>query len=91
MLLSLLAAKEMSMTVMHLDALVLARSGFHHSVNYRSATLFGTVKNVEDPIEKDAGLNAVILDPDDYLISLFEPVFEDKDQQSGGYHGFTPA
>jgi hypothetical protein len=56
MLLSLLAAKEMSMTVMHLDALVLARSGFHHSVNYRSATLFGTVKNVEDPTEKDAGL-----------------------------------
>ncbi|QTD37365.1 pyridoxamine 5'-phosphate oxidase family protein [Polaribacter batillariae] len=44
MLTSLLEAKEMSMTVMHLDALVLARSGFHHSVNYRSATLFGTCK-----------------------------------------------
>jgi uncharacterized protein len=42
--------------VMHLDALVLARSGFHHSVNYRSATLFGTVKKVEDPTEKTAGL-----------------------------------
>jgi len=56
MLLALLEAKEMSMTVMHLDALVLARSGFHHSVNYRSATLFGSVRNVEDPEEKDAGL-----------------------------------
>jgi len=56
MLLSLLEAKEMSMTVMHLDALVLARSGFHHSVNYRSAILFGTVKKVEDPAEKNAGL-----------------------------------
>lgn len=56
MLLSLLATKEVSMTVMHLDALVLARSGFHHSVNYRSATLFGTVRNVEDPIKKNAGL-----------------------------------
>jgi lactoylglutathione lyase len=44
-----------------------------------------------DIIEKDAGKNAVILDPDDYLISLFEPIFEDKDQQTSGYHGFTPA
>ena len=44
-----------------------------------------------DIIEKDAGKNAVILDPDDYLISLFEPIFEDKDQQTSGYQGFTPA
>ena len=43
-----------------------------------------------DIIEKDAGKNAVILDPDDYLISLFEPCFNDKDQQTGGYQGFTP-
>jgi nitroimidazol reductase NimA-like FMN-containing flavoprotein (pyridoxamine 5'-phosphate oxidase superfamily) len=56
MLLALLEAKEMSMTVMHLDALVLARSGLHHSVNYRSATLFGSVKNLENPKEKDAAL-----------------------------------
>jgi nitroimidazol reductase NimA-like FMN-containing flavoprotein (pyridoxamine 5'-phosphate oxidase superfamily) len=56
MLLALLEAKEISMTVMHLDALVLARSGFHHSVNYRSATIFGTAKNVEDKEEKMAGL-----------------------------------
>jgi nitroimidazol reductase NimA-like FMN-containing flavoprotein (pyridoxamine 5'-phosphate oxidase superfamily) len=56
MLLALLKAKEMSMTVMHLDALVLARSGLHHSVNYRSATLFGSVKNLEDPKEKDTAL-----------------------------------
>ena len=35
--------------------------------------------------------NAVILDPDDYLISLFEPTFGDKAQQTGGYQGFTPA
>lgn len=56
MLLALLEAKKMSMTVMHLDALVLARSGLHHSVNYRSATLFGTVKKIDDPKEKDAAL-----------------------------------
>jgi len=44
-----------------------------------------------DIVEKDAGKNAVVLDPDDYLISLFEPIFDDKTQQTGGYHGFTPA
>ena len=44
-----------------------------------------------DIVEKDAGKNAVILDPDEYLISLFEPIFEDKAQQTGGYQGFTPA
>ena len=41
--------------------------------------------------EKDAGKNAVILDPDDYMISLFEPIFKDQTQQSGGYQGFAPA
>ena len=43
-----------------------------------------------DTIEKDAGKNAVILDPDEYLISLFEPTYKDQDQQTSGYHGFTP-
>jgi nitroimidazol reductase NimA-like FMN-containing flavoprotein (pyridoxamine 5'-phosphate oxidase superfamily) len=56
MLQALLKSNEMSMTVMHLDALVLARSGLHHSVNYRSATVFGSVKNLEDSKEKDAAL-----------------------------------
>jgi len=56
MLTTLLEAKEMSMTVMHLDALVMARSGFHHSVNYRSATLFGRPKKIEGKEEKNAAL-----------------------------------
>tara|TARA_B110001469_G_scaffold127694_1_gene149832 strand:+ start:3034 stop:3696 length:663 start_codon:yes stop_codon:yes gene_type:complete len=56
MLTSLLAVKEMSMTVMHLDALVMARSGFHHSVNYRSVTLFGTAKKIEETTDKNAAL-----------------------------------
>jgi len=49
------------------------------------------VKIYRDVIVRDAGKNAVVLDPDDYLISLFEPIFDDKDQQTSGYHGFTPA
>lgn len=40
------------LTVTHLDALVMARSGFHHSVNYRAAMVFGTAHIVEDPAEK---------------------------------------
>ena len=52
-------------------------------------------KNVRihrDIQERGAGKNAVILDPDDYMISLFEPDFSaEKNIQSGGYIGFTPA
>ena len=43
-----------------------------------------------DIVEKDVGKYAVILDPDEYLISLFEPTYKDQDQQTSGYHGFTP-
>lgn len=49
------------------------------------------VEIFRDIVERDAGKNAVVLDPDGYLISLFEPIFRDKTQQTGGYHGFTPA
>jgi len=41
---------------------------------------------------KSSGKNAIILDPDDYMISLFEPNFSaEKNIQSGGYIGYTPA
>jgi len=39
-------------TVTHLDGLVLARSAFHHSVNYRSVVILGTARLVEAPAEK---------------------------------------
>lgn len=60
MLLALLEHKEMSVTIMHLDALVLARSAFHHSVNYRSATLFGTVRSVEEPALKLKSMEVMV-------------------------------
>ncbi len=49
------------------------------------------IKIYRDIVEREAGKNAIIQDPDDYLISLFEPNFKDKEQQSSGYLGFTPA
>lgn len=42
------------------DGLVLARSTFHHSMNYRSVAIFGEGRKVEDPDEKRAALDAVV-------------------------------
>ena len=47
-------------TVTHLDAIVLARSGFHHSVNYRSVMAFGTASLVTDPAEKTRALDGFV-------------------------------
>ena len=50
------------------------------------------VKIFRDIQEREAGKNAIILDPDEYMISLFEPNFSaEKNIQTGGYIGFTPA
>ena len=52
-------------------------------------------KNVSvhrDVEEHPVGKNAIILDPDEYMISLFEPTYSaEKEIQTGGYIGFTPA
>src|SRR6266403_1723572 len=52
MLRTLSEGVPMSVTVTHVDGLVLARSAFHHSVNYRSVVILGTAKLVEDPSQK---------------------------------------
>ena len=46
-------------TVTHLDGLVCARSVFHHSMNYRSAMIFGTARLVTSDPERMAALHAV--------------------------------
>jgi uncharacterized protein len=46
-------------TVTHVDGLVLARSAFHHSMNYRSAVVLGTARVVDDPQKKLAALHAL--------------------------------
>jgi nitroimidazol reductase NimA-like FMN-containing flavoprotein (pyridoxamine 5'-phosphate oxidase superfamily) len=47
-------------TVTHLDGLVLARSAFHSSMNYRTLMVFGTARLVSDPEEKQKGLDALV-------------------------------
>lgn len=47
---------DICLTVTLIDALVLARSAFHTSINYRSVVVFGRVRHVIDIEEKRAAL-----------------------------------
>ena len=58
--LGLLPGMPVCVTVTLLDGLVLARSAFHHSMNYRSVTVLGRTRLVTDPREKDAALRAFV-------------------------------
>ncbi|MFJ8753130.1 pyridoxamine 5'-phosphate oxidase family protein [Streptomyces sp. NPDC102441] len=48
------------LTVTHVDGLVLARSAFHHSVNYRSVVVHGIARTVTDPEERRVALDAIV-------------------------------
>jgi len=52
MLKTLSGGVPVCVTVTHVDGLVLARSAFHHSVNYRSVVILGKAQPVEDLAEK---------------------------------------
>ncbi|WP_406738900.1 pyridoxamine 5'-phosphate oxidase family protein [Streptomyces sp. NBC_00853] len=47
-------------TVTHVDGLVLARSAFHHSLNYRSVVVHGTAHQVTDEAECRTALDAMV-------------------------------
>ncbi|MCB1038240.1 MAG: pyridoxamine 5'-phosphate oxidase family protein [Acidimicrobiales bacterium] len=51
---------QVCVTVTHLDGLVLARSAFHHSMNYRSVVVLGEAVKVDDPDEKARALDAIV-------------------------------
>ena len=59
MLRELARGAEVCVTVTLLDGLVLARSAFHHSMNYRSVVVFGRAALVEDEAEKSEALRAL--------------------------------
>src|SRR5258708_14250959 len=46
-------------TVTLVDGLVLARSAFHHSMNYRSVVAFGTARKIADPGQKIKSLRVI--------------------------------
>ncbi len=47
-------------TVTLVDGLVLARSAFHHSMNYRSVVVFGTARKIDDPAQKEQALRVIV-------------------------------
>jgi uncharacterized protein len=57
---SLADGVEACATATLLDGLVLARSAFHHSVNYRSVMVFGTARLVDDDEEKREALDVIV-------------------------------
>ena len=56
---ALAAGEPVCVTVTLLDGLVMARSAFHSSMNYRSVMVFGRCRTVDDVAEKRAALNAL--------------------------------
>ncbi len=54
------AGLPVCLTVTHVDGLVLARSAFHHSLNYRSAVVHGDAYAVTDHDERTAALDAIV-------------------------------
>lgn len=60
MLRVLASGAEVCVAVTLLDGLVLARSAFHHAVNYRSVVLFGQGRPVTDPAGKRRALTAIV-------------------------------
>jgi nitroimidazol reductase NimA-like FMN-containing flavoprotein (pyridoxamine 5'-phosphate oxidase superfamily) len=64
MMKALAAGAEACVVVTHLDAIVVARSGFHSSMNYRSVVLFGKANAITDHTAKREALDALV----DHLI-----------------------
>jgi nitroimidazol reductase NimA-like FMN-containing flavoprotein (pyridoxamine 5'-phosphate oxidase superfamily) len=60
MLKALVAGAPACLTVTLLDGLVLARSAFHHSMNYRSVVVLGTAREIGEPAEKARALDAIV-------------------------------
>ena len=60
MLRSIGGSMPVCVTVTLMDGLVLARSAFHHSMNYRSVVILGQAREVADPDEKNTALKAIV-------------------------------
>jgi nitroimidazol reductase NimA-like FMN-containing flavoprotein (pyridoxamine 5'-phosphate oxidase superfamily) len=54
------AGAEVCFSATHVDGFVMARSGFHHSINYRSVMAFGRALPVLDADEKRAALDGFV-------------------------------
>ncbi len=62
MLTAIAQGSPVCLSVTLIDGLVLAKSGLHHSMNYRSVVVFATGSVVEDDVEKTRALEALVED-----------------------------
>nr|AAP49342.1 Uvs039 [uncultured bacterium] len=53
----LLAGAQVSIAITHVDGLVLARSAFSHTMNYRSAVIYGVFEAIEGNVNKMAAMD----------------------------------
>ena len=60
MLRSMKSGQNVSVAATLVDGIVLAKSQFHHSLNYRSVVVFGPTREVTDPDEKTAAFRAIV-------------------------------
>ena len=75
---SILNQGQACVAVTHLDGMVLARSAFHHSFNYRSAVVFGTPVKIEDAQEKNQVLKLIT---ENILPNRWQEVREPSDKE----------
>ena len=57
---SILKSKQISLAVTHVDGIVLTRSAFNHSLNYRSVIVFGKATDVVDQDKKERVLGELV-------------------------------
>lgn len=90
------------LTVSHLDALVVARGAFYHSVNYRSVIAYGSARLVEDEAEKLAAMRRLIerlypgrwdeiRPPNDAELGAMDVVYLDLKEVSAKVRSDTPS
>lgn len=72
---------DVCVTVTHVDGFVLARSAFHHSVNYRSVVVLGRAQAVVDPADK---MEALRLFTNHVVAGRFEEARRPTDQELKG-------
>lgn len=78
MLLGIAELAQASITITHLDGLVLARSVFHHSVNYRSAVIFGKPRVVT---ERDEKMKALEVITENFITGRWEEAREPNEKE----------
>lgn len=78
MITALSKTEDLCFCVTFMDGLVLARSAFHHSINYRSVILYGKAVLVEGEAEKNAGLKVIT---DQIMKGRWEEVREPSEKE----------